>query len=389
MDKRIAITGIGVISNLGHSTEDYWENRKNKAQLAEDITAFDTTVSKNKKAFTIAEFKPKEFIKRRIIKTLDTVTRYCVSAVGNALKDANADFESNEMGLVTGSKYHGIFSIFDIKSSYHEGGKEGVSPIYFPGTVFNASAGQAAIEWKITGPNCVINTGFSSGLSAICKGADYIRMGRAKLVASGGHEMFHEYIHTKYDKLNQLSSGEKTNPFDKNASGFMLGEGACYVTLENDTQAFERNANVYAYIENYNQVYCPENCEQTETLAECIQNTLKNNTQGVDLIISDACGNCEWDAIQAEAIQKVFGENTPKVTSNKPSIGQTIGASGAFNVLEGILSLSNQAVAPITEVNQPVKDLNLVTEYTEQEINKVLVLSYDPNGNMASMLISK
>lgn len=396
-NKKIAISGVGIVSNLGFSKESYWAGRNDPNGTATKIENFDTSKYLAKKAYGIKNFKAKEFINRRIIKTLDQVTRYCVSSTGMAIKDSEVKADKSKMAIITGSKFHGIHSIFDNKSSLYNEGIDGVSPLLFPGTVFNASGGQAAIEWNITGPNCVINSGLASGLSSINKAIDYIRLGKVEAAVAGGNEMLHEFIHASYNSQNMLSFGnngdEKIKPFDKKANGLILGEGACFFTLEPLESIKSRNGNVYAEIVSYDHAFCPDLNNYCEDLTQLISKTLISKetdyTQLIDLVVSDACGNSKWDYIQAKAIKNAFKKYKPSVTSNKSSIGHTLGASGAFNTLDAVLSIENDEIAPIYNLQEPEVDLNYVTSTVSKKINYALVISFDPDGNMATLLLKK
>ena len=397
MDKVIAISGVGIISNLGYNTHDYWENRKSKQIRSSEVTDFDTTNLKAKKAYPIVNFQPKEFMERRFIKPLDQITRYCISGSGLAMKDAKLDAaDKTRIGLVAGSIYHGIFSIFNIKETYQQGGIPEVSPVYFPGTVFNASGAQAAIEWKLTGPNCTVNTGMASGLSAIVKGVEYLLLNKANAMFCGGNEMLFDYIMNKYDRLDKLSYGsngnEQCRPFDQKGNGMMLGEGACYFALETAESAKSRNVKVYAEIINYSCNFNPDKNTRLESFMDCMQKALTINGQKyndkIDLVVVDGCGDLQYDMLLAQAIQSTFS-NKPYITSNKGCIGHTMGASGAFNLLDGMLCIQNQAVIPVQNLHDPILPLNFVREYTNSSINNVLVTSFDPDGNNACILLRK
>lgn len=397
MEKNIAITGLGIVSNHGYTEEDYWNSRKSKDDKSKEISTFDTSACSAKMTFPINDFKPKEFIKRRFIKPLDEVTRYCIAASGLVVNDANLEnCDKSRCGLIAGSKYHGIFSIFNIKEGYQEGGVDEVSPVFFPGTVFNASAAQAAIEWGLTGPNGTVNTGTASGMLAVIKGNEYVQVKRANQMIAGGNEMLFDYIMHKYDRLGLLSHNgngvEKCRPFDKARNGTILGEGACYFAIETIESAQNRKVPVYAQIKNYACNYSPDEKMAFETFCKCMQDSVTSEEskerENIDLIIADGSGDPKYDQLQAEAIRQTFG-SIPYVTSNKGSIGHTLGASGAFNILDGILSIKNQGILPVQNLNDPEVNLNYVTKYIEAKINTVLVTSFDPYGNNACILLQK
>lgn len=397
MNQSIAITGVGVISSIGFTMEDYWENRKSGKKNSSEVKSFDITGLKARKAYPITDFEPKNFIERRFIKPLDQVTRYCIAGSGRALKDAKLeDADKSKLGLVAGSKYHGIYSIFNIKETFYQGGIDEVSPVHFPGTVFNASGAQAAIEWKLTGPNCTVNSGMSSGLSAVIKGTEYLLLNKANAMVCGGNEMLFDYTMRKYDSLNKLSFGtngdELCRPFDQKSNGMMLGEGACYFALETSVSAQKRQIPVYAEIINYSYNYNPEESTRFDSIVDCMRQALlvkgENFQDKIDLIVTDGCGNLHDDMILAKAIREVFHHN-PFITSNKSSIGHTLGASGAFNLLDGLLCIKNQAVLPVQNLYDPILQLNFVQESANANINNVLITSYDPDGNNACILLKK
>lgn len=397
MDRAIAITGVGIISSLGFNSRDYWENRKSNQDKSSEVTAFDTVNLKARKAYPILKFEPKTFIERRFIKPLDQVTKFCVSGSGLAIKDAKLEgTDKSRVGLVAGSKYHGIYSIFNIKETYQQGGVGEVSPVFFPGTVFNASGAQAAIEWKLTGPNCTVNTGMASGLTAIIKGVEYLLLNKATAMISGGNEMLFDYTMNKYDRLDRLSCGEndeeQCRPFDEKRNGMMLGEGACYFALESTESAQKRQVPVYAEIINYSYNYNPEEDNTFESFIDCMQQALIVNGEKyndkIDLIVADGCGDLQLDMVVAKAIQATFNHN-PFITSNKGCIGHTLGASGAFNLLDGVLCIQNQAVLPVQNLFDPILPLNFVTEFKETTIKNVLITSFDPDGNNACVLLRK
>ena len=302
MENNIVITGIGLISRLGHNVEEFWHNRKSVQT---------TNFQYKGNTMPIEDFDPKQFLKRKLIKNLDTVTRYCVAATGMALEDSKIEIDKSKVGIVAGSVYNGIFSIFDVKDAYCQGGITNVSPLYFPGTVFNASAAQAAIEWKVTGPNCTVNSGTSSGLLAIVKGIQYLQLDKAKAMICGGNEMLFDYIVSNYSFLNQLSPTEEGfKPFDKNGKGMVLGEGACYFTLEAEKDAYDRGSKIYAKILNYFQNFNPNQEDQLSSMEECILSTvIKENCDyrnELDLIVVDGNGIPKNDKLIINAIEKVF-----------------------------------------------------------------------------------
>ena len=404
MTNNIVITGIGFISNIGNRVEDFWAGRVSKTQ-----------------EFDIKDFDPKKFIKRKLLKPLDQITGYCIAGCNLALESAgwfeenfindpqDAEFvdyrslnekeykllERSSVGIISGSMYHGIYSIFDIKKRFYEGGIENVSPLYFPGTVFNASASHVAIEHHFTGPNCTVNSGMSSGLYAIIKGVQYLNTGRTKLMICGGAEMHFDYISHMYHKMGLLSKTKMYSPFDISGDGMMLGEGSCFFALESKKNAISHNSKIYAEILSYHSNHCPDKKDIENCLYKCIIKTLRNETcdytNMIDLIVLDGFGNPKVDGLISQVIDRIFKDSHAYIVSNKSTIGHTLGASGAFNLLEGILSLQNQEINPMQMRESPISDKLRITDMRiKHKVEYVLITSLGlDDGNYSCILIKK
>lgn len=400
MDDKIVISGIGLISPLGHSIDEFWRGLINAEDGIEAISNLNHFQDGGRQAGQVTNFKAKEFIKRPVLKPLDMTTRFCIAGVAKALQDAGLEINDEnrqQTAIIAGSMYQGIGCIFNFKKACYENGLTHLSPLFFPGIVFNSLSGQAAIEHKIEGPNSTIGNGVNSGLSAVTKAVEYIRSGKATTVIAGGAEMLHDFIFYKYDRLNMLASAkkgaEKALPFDTRREGFILGEGACFFTIEKESAARTRGATVYGVIDNYSSVYCP--AQDTEAKAEALANCMKKSSEQtdghdkVDAIVCDASGCPETDAIEAEAIHKLHGDDGPLLTANKANIGHALGASGAFNLCQGLLGLVKNQVPPIKNLENPEKNLNYVRETVSAEFDRVLINSVDFNNNYLSICVSK
>lgn len=400
-ERALVITGMGIVSSLGLSKDDYWNKILNNEGGIDWVEGFDTGSYAAKKGGEIRGFEAEKLIKRRYIKPLDRITRYSIVSIDQALHDAGLHEDAvnkQNIGIVIGSMYHGIGSIFKFKQECDENELLGLSPLYFPGIVFNSPAGQAAIEFKIEGPNSTINTGASSGLFAVLKGIEYVLSGKAEIMIAGGAEMFHEYIFAKYDRLGCLSCGgngrEKCMPFDRGRNGIILGEGACFFVLETCESAMKRNAHIYAQIAGYRSNYCDDGeRNRVDALSRCIRNALiiddRDMATEIDVVVSDGSGHKINDSIEAESIQTVFQKRSPIILSNKANAGHALGASGAFNLCVALLSISRGEIPPVKNLFDPEYSLNFARQRMKREVNNVLVNSIDFNGNNASLCITK
>lgn len=400
MEERIVISGIGVISPLGFSKEEFWQGLLNKATGIAETLELSHFADSARMVGKIANFKAKDYIKRPVLKPLDQVTRYCIAAAGKALQDANLEITDENRGktaIIAGSMYQGIGCIFDFKKACYENGLTHLSPLFFPGIVFNSLSGQAAIEHKIQGPNNTIGNGTGSGLSAVTKAVEYIRSGKASAVIAGGAEMIHDFIFYKYDRLGRLSSpqkgAEKCSPFDKQRNGFILGEGGCFFVIEKESAAIARGASIHAVIENYHASHCAqtEKQPQVDALAACMEHGSQAQASAgpVSAIICDSSGCPELDAIEAEAIRKLYQEDGPVLTGNKANIGHTLGVSGAFNLCQGVMCLKEAQVPPIKNLDAPEIPLNYARVAVDGDIRRVLVNSLDFNRNYLTVCLGK
>ncbi|MEN8141400.1 MAG: beta-ketoacyl synthase N-terminal-like domain-containing protein [Thermodesulfobacteriota bacterium] len=395
MDK-IVITGIGVISSLGFSKEEFWDGLLTGRQgtAPGEIGKENGGAQQPRQLGHVTGFKAKRYMKRPVLKPLDMVTRYAIAGVGQAIADAGLEInETNQQrtGVIAGSMYQGIGNIFKFKKACHDNGQEHLSPLFFPGIVFNSLSGQAAIEYKIKGPNNTIASGTASGLTAVAKGMDYILAGKADTVIAGGAEMIHDFVFHKYERLGRLAqrgADERCRPFAKDRDGFILGEGSCFFVLERESAARARGATIHAVLDGYGAAFCPSPGAEAESLAGCLKRS--GGDMAPDIIVSDSSGCHDLDAVEAAAIGKSYGASDgPLITGNKGNIGHSLGASGAFNLCQGVMSLAAGQVAPLTGMAEPEFALNYARQAGPMPVSRVMVNAIDFNNNYLAMSISK
>lgn len=399
MEERIVISGIGLVSPLGFSKEAFWQGLLEEATgIAESQELGHGAAGRS--AGKVVNFKAKEYIKRPGLKPLDGVTRYCIAAVGKALEDARLDITDENRSttaIIAGSMYQGIGCIFNFKKACYEDGLSHLSPLFFPGIVFNSLSGQAAIEHKIQGPNSTIGNGAGSGLFAVTKAAEYLLSGKCSTVIAGGAEMIHDFTFHKYDRLGMLASPrqgeEQCRPFDRRRNGFILGEGSCFFVIEKERAAIARGATIHAVIENYYSAHCPRTgmLPQVDALLKCMENSGKMPASSgpIDIVVCDGSGSPELDAIEAEAIGKLSQKDAPLATGNKANIGHTLGASGAFNLCQGVMCLTEGKVPPIKNLDTPEIPLHYARATVPRDIKRVLVNTLDFNRNYLSVCLGK
>jgi len=348
---QIGISGIGVLSAHGAGVSIHREVLKKL---------------KKPSTYRISDFKANNHIQRRYLRPLDQVTVQCIAMVADSIKDADINIESLDLarvGIVVGSMYAGIGSIFDFKKACYDSRTEdylGLSPLYFPGIVFNSLSGQPAIEFGFTGINSIVNSGFSSGLLAVIKGAEYILSDQADIVIAGGAEMVHPFLTEKYS----VRSADAR--LTKQGKEFKLSEAVCFFVLHRvDDQRFSKK-NRYATLENWSYGFLGSGL-----VGDRLEKKIKRLVRGADEL-PETVVICTDESVlshthETEAIYQVFKASKPKVLGNKKVFGQTLGASGSLNFLQGLLTSD-------TSTNG--------TGYT-------LVNSLDPAGNFALLTFTQ
>ena len=342
----IGISGVGVLSARGLGVAQH-------KQAFLDATALEST--------EISGFKASNHIKRRYLRPLDQVTVQCIAMVADAMADAGIAIDSldqSRVGVVIGSMYAGIGCIFDFKQACYEAREEeylGLSPLFFPGIVFNSLSGQPAIEFGFTGVNSVVNSGNASGLLAVIKGAEYIRSGQADIVIAGGAEMRHPLLDEKY---SVRGADPRLADLGEN---FKFSEAVClYVLHRANDQRFAENKR-YATLGNSSYGYLGQGFGDglfTKKLAK----QLSVNSDLPDTVIACTENSAPLNEHESTAIETVFADQPPRVMANKSIFGHTLGASGSLNLLHGL---------------------------TMPESKRVQVNSLDPDGNFALLTITR
>ena len=408
MDSRLVITGVSVLSPIGVNKDEFWTNLTNGVSGIKDITLFDVSKFKSKKAGEIADFDPKEYLGKKGIRHIDRTSLLVSSSAKLAMEDANITHETygaEETGIVIGSTYGSIDSIssFDL-----EGLQEGptfVNPMAFPNTVLNAPASRVSIFCNATGLNSTISNGTASGLDAIIYASDFLQLGRGKAVLAGGvHGLTRDIFWGAYSSgvlSGSSDAAEISAPFDKRRNGFVIGEASALLVIERLEDALERNAKIYAEIKGYGCTFNPDKTSRDDI----------NTTQGVrsismamedaginkeDVSYISACANSSvtGDMMEAKIIRDYFGDSADKVpvSAIKSMTGECLDASGSLQCVAGVLSINNGIIPPTINYQEKDEECNLdcvPNDSREAEVNNVLVNSFSDTGNISSVIISK
>ncbi len=409
MNSRLVITGISILSPIGVNKEEFWNNLTNGVSGIKDITLFDVSRYKSKKAGEISDFDAKAYLGKKGIRHIDRTSLLVSSAAKIVMDDAKITHEiysEDELGIVIGSTYGSIGSIsaFDLEGL--EEGPTFVNPMDFPNTVLNAPASRVSIFCNATGLNSTISTGTASGLDALIYASDFLRLGRGKAVLAGGvHGLTADIFWGAYRSgiLSGSNNGdiEISAPFDKRRNGFIIGEAAALLVIERLEDALERDAKIYAEIKGYGCTFNPDKVSRddfdTTQGVRCISIAMKNaglNIEDISYIAACANSSVTGDKMEAKIIKDYFGDYADKipVSAIKSMTGECLDASGSVQSVASVLAINNGIIPPT--INYQEKDEDCILDYVpnksrKKEVNNVLINSFSDTGNISSIIISK
>ncbi len=317
----ICVAGIGIASPLGIGVEPVW------AALERGETP---------SAPRIPEFDPSRFLKRRYLRPLDDVTVRCIAMVGAAIHDAGlaeAGVNPDRVSVVVGSVFAGIGCIFAFKQACHEGVATrylGLSPLYFPGIVYNSLSGQPAIEFGFTGPNVVVNAGYSSGLLAVIKGIEYIRHGKADVVVAGGAEMLHPFV------LEKVRRDREAGVVAEPGKELSVSEAVCLFVLRRADDPRFRGGRQYGTLEGTSVGFSGAT-DRVPILARAIRAASSEASAEVTSVVMDGSLSAVSSAAERAAVARATGGRPVALVSNKTNFGHALGASSSLNLFHGLM----------------------------------------------------
>jgi len=409
MEKRIVITGIGVLASNGIGKEEFWNNLKNGVSGIKPVTLFDTSKTRCKLAGEISNFKPEDFLGKKGLRNLNRATKLALVAAKLATDDSEfqiTEENTDDVGVSLGTTLGSVWSISEFDKESLRGGPRSVNPAHFPNTVMNSPASQISIRFNIQGFNTTISSGFASSLDAIGYAIDFLKLGRVKVVLAGGVEELCIQTFLGFYKIGHLAGSragkiEINCPFDKRRNGIVLGEGATILVLEELEHAKNRNARIYGEILGYgtvfdpksNNIYNPKGYGASEAMNTAIKDAdLK--PEDIDYISSTANSTLDCDVMETRAIKRTFGKRAYEIpiSAIKSMIGECFSTSGALGAAASAFTL-NEFFLPPT-INYKAKDKRcdldyVINEGRTKEVRNVLINSDTPTGVNSSMVICK
>lgn len=409
MTDRIVITGIGIISPVGTGKEVFWENLTSGRCGIKPVTLFDVSNYHCKRAGEIPDFDAKIHLGQKGIRHFDRTSLLITAAAKLAMEDANLGnntYGSEDLGMVIGSTFGSINSISQFDLEALKEGPSYVNPMDFPNTVLNAPASRASIFCQAKGLNTTVSTGETSAVDAIIYASDFLRMKRVKAVLAGGVHGLTPDIYWAAMRAGILSNSKGNGeeicvPFDKRRNGFILGEGAALLFLENLNDALQRNAAIYAEVKGYATVFNPRKFFSTTDRLEggirAISMALKDaglTLMDISYISANANSTVTGDRTETRVIKEVFGNYANHIPTSaiKSMTGECLDASGALQSVACIMAINNNTVPPTINYKEPDNECDLdcvPNESRKVKIDNALINSFSYMGNCSNLIISK
>ena len=411
--KRVVVTGMGALTPIGISIEEYWENLRNGVSGAGMITRFDASKFKTQFACELKNFDTKDYFDRKEIRKHDTYAQYGLISAEFCLKDSEIDLEKTDLdraGVIWASGIGGLDTFEKEVGDYMKGdGTPRFNPFFIPKMIADIAAGNISIKFGFRGPNFATVSACASSAHALIDAFNYIRLGKADLFIAGGSES--AITPSGIGGFNAMHAISTRNddpltasrPFDKERDGFVLGEGAGAVMLEEYEHAKNRGAKIYAEV-----VGCGLTGDAYHMTAPhpdgygammAMKNAVEDagiTPEEVDHINTHGTSTPVGDIAEPKAIQTLFGEHAYKIAINstKSMTGHLLGAAGAVESIAAILTVMNDFVPPTINHFTDDPDIDPKLDFTfntgkERKINFALSNTFGFGGHNASLLFKK
>jgi 3-oxoacyl-[acyl-carrier-protein] synthase II len=400
-DRRVVITGLGVISSIGIGWKEFWDSLLKGKSGISPISSFDTTNQFTHNGGEIKNFKPEVFIQKDKLPDLSRASQLAFAAARLAIKDAGLsqnDISSMNVGVCIGTTMGSVQTSEIINELMVLHGQTNFSKELLCQVPTHSTPSAVAKEFKASGPHMMFSTACAAGNYAIGYGFDLIRLGRADSVIAGGSEPLSKVAFTGFNQFSAVAP-EKCQPFDKNRKGMMVAEGAGIVVLESLDNALKRNTPVYAEVLGYGLSCDAGHMTQpsVEGISQCMVKAMHEagiQENDVDYISAHGTGTLANDKTECAAIREVFGSRYKEIpaSSIKSMLGHTMGAASALEAIACALAIKNDIIPPTInyETPDPECDIDCVPNQARGHIvNIALNNSYAFGGNNASLVLKK
>ncbi len=411
--KRVVVTGIGALTPIGNTAPEYWEGLKSGKSGSATITRFNADKFKTRFACEVKDFNIENFLERKEARKLDPFSQFGLVAADEAVKDAHFDLETldkDSIGVIWGSGIGGINIFQEEVSNFAKGdGTPRFNPFFIPKMIVDIVAGHISMKYGFRGPNFVTVSACASASNAIVDAYNYIRLGKATAFITGGSEAaITEAGIGGFSAMKALSERNDSpetasRPFDIDRDGFVMGEGAAALILEEYEHAVARGAKIYAEVigggMSADAYHLTAPHPEGLGVIAVMKSALKDGDtklEDVDYINVHGTSTPLGDIAEITAIQRVFGEHAYKmnISSTKSMTGHLLGAAGAIEAVATIFALNNQLVPPtINNFNRDERidpKLNLTLNKAQsREINVAISNTFGFGGHNCSLVFKK
>jgi len=411
--RRVVVTGLGALTPIGNNLHDYWEGLEKGLSGAVMISRFNTEKFKTKFACELKGYNSADFFDRKEANKLDLFSQYALIVADEAIKDSGLDIEKEDkarIGVIWGSGIGGLNTFYDLIKQHVLGdGTPRFSPFFIPKMIVDIAAGIISIKYGFTGPNFATVSACASSTNALIDAINYIRWGKADVFISGGSEAcineagIGGFNSTQALSTNNAEYKTASRPFDKTRDGFVLGEGAGALVVEEYEHAKARGAKIYAELigaamtaDAYHLTAPhPEGLGAGNVMKLAIEDA-GLQPKAIDYINVHGTSTSLGDIAEAKAIIDVFGEHAfnLNISSTKSMTGHLLGAAGAIEAIAVIFSLVRDTIPPTINFRIPDPEINpklnlTINKAQKRKVNVAISNTFGFGGHNASVVIKK
>lgn len=411
--KRVVVTGIGALTPLGNNPDDYWDGLINGVSGANLITLFDPSKFKTRFACELKNFEPTDFLDKKEARKIDRFSQIAIVASDQAVLDAKINKDAinpDRAGVIFGSGIGGIMTFQNEVTDFARGdGTPRFNPFFIPKMILDIAAGQISMRHGLRGPNFAVVSACASSTNAIIDAFNYIRIGKADIILTGGSEsVICEAGVGGFNAMKALSERNDdyktaSRPYDKDRDGFVMGEGAGVLVLEELEHALARNANIYCEIAGggatadafHITAPHPEGLGAKNVMLAALDDA-GMKPEDIDYINTHGTSTPLGDGAELKAILHVFGEDAYKlnISSTKSMTGHCLGAAGVIEAIACIKSIVHGIVPPTINHFADDPDLDPDLNFTfnkaqERPVNAALSNTFGFGGHNAAVIVKK
>jgi len=411
--RRVVVTGLGALTPIGNTVSDYWDGLISGKSGAADITYFDASLFKTQFACELKNFNPENFMDRKLSRKMDRFAQYAIVSSDEAIKDSRLNVEKidkDRIGVIWGAGIGGLETFQNEVLGFASGnGTPRFNPFMIPKMIPDIAPGIISIRNGFRGPNFATVSACASSSNAIIDGLNYIRLGYADVIVSGGSEAGVSISGIGgFNALHALSTRNDdpktaSRPFDKERDGFVLGEGGGCLILEDYEHAIKRGAKIYAELiggglssdAHHMTAPHPEGIGAIKVMLNCIKDA-KIDFSEVDTVNMHGTSTPLGDVAEAKALKDVFGDHLYKmnINSTKSMTGHLLGAAGAVEAISSVLSINNGVVPPTINHENADENIDSKINFTfnqsqKRTINFAMSNTFGFGGHNACVLFKK